>query len=501
MKLDVQPLEDHQVKVTAELEPSVLDDFMHRAARKISRETRIPGFRPGKAPYDMVRRHVGEDVLQQQAVEDIIDEYYPKILDEAKIKPGAMGSLEKIVSTNPPTFAFVIPLEPTVELGNYKDIRQDYNLEPVSEKDVDEFIQRLRTNYATAEPVEHPAEDGDLVYVKFSGKLVKPAEGEDENVFPERPAQFIVGNDVMQNRDWPYPGFNESLKGMSAGEKKVTKYTFPKDEKDEALKGKKVEFSVDVQSVKSLKLPELNDEFAQTVGQFDSVEALRKGVQEQLEANKKEETDDEYYTSVIDKVVEGATIEYPPQVLEHEVEHLLEHLKEDVGRQGMELEAYFKMIDMDREKYIEEQVRPSARKRLARSLVMDELAKAEQVKLEQDDYNQAISATVSQLQSQPRPKKAKEKISSDVVNNLTMNELSRKFNVKVLERMKAIATGHGGETPAESDETGEAEKTAKPARAKKAAKPKESVAGGEPEKVKKTAAPRKPRASAESKTE
>ncbi|MRR29246.1 trigger factor family protein, partial [bacterium] len=101
MKLDVQPIEDHQVKVTAELEPTVLEDFMRRAARKISRETRIPGFRPGKAPYEMVRRHVGEEALQQQAVEDLIDEYYPKILDEAQIKPGAMGSLEEVVSTNP----------------------------------------------------------------------------------------------------------------------------------------------------------------------------------------------------------------------------------------------------------------------------------------------------------------------------------------------------------------------------------------------------------------
>ncbi|MHB0967874.1 MAG: trigger factor, partial [Bellilinea sp.] len=190
MKLDVQPLEDHQVKVIAEMEPAALEEFMRRAARKISRETRIPGFRPGKAPYDMVKRHVGEEALRQQAVEDLIDEYYPKILDEAQIKPGATGSLEEIVSVDPPKFSFIIPLEPTVELGGYKDIRLEYALEAVKEADVDEFIQRLRTNYATAEPVERPAEDGDLVYVKFSGKLTKPAEGEDENVFPERPAQF-----------------------------------------------------------------------------------------------------------------------------------------------------------------------------------------------------------------------------------------------------------------------------------------------------------------------
>jgi len=481
LKLDVQPLEDHQVKVIAEMEPAALEEFMRRAARKISRETRIPGFRPGKAPYDMVKRHVGEEALRQQAVEDLIDDYYPKILDEAQIKPGATGSLEEIVSVDPPKFSFIIPLEPTVELGGYKDIRLEYALEAVKEADVDEFIQRLRTNYATAEPVERPAEDGDLVYVKFSGKLTKPAEGEDENVFPERPAQFIIGNDVIQNRDWPYPGFNESLKGLSAGDEKTAKHKYTKDEKDEALRGKTVEFKVTVQSIKALHLPELNDEFAQTVGQFETVADLRKAVQEQLEVAKKDETDDAYYTSLIDKVIEGATIKYPPQVLEHEVEHMMEHVKEDVGRQGMELDAYFKMIDKNREKYIEEEIRPAARRRLARSLVMDELAKVEEVKLEEDDYNQAITATVSQLQSQPKPRKTKEKVNPDLVNNMTMNELSRKFNIKVLERMKAIATGHGDDT-------------AKPAEA-------ETPVEGEATGAKKPAAPRKPRAKAKPKTE
>jgi len=479
LKLDIQPLEDHQVKVIAELEPAALEDFMRRAAKKISRETRIPGFRPGKAPYEMVKRHVGEEALQQQAVEDLIDEYYPKILDEGNIKPGATGSLDEIISVNPPKFSFIIPLEPEIDLGAYKDIRLEYKEEPVTDAEVNDFIERLRTNYSTAEPVERPAENGDLVYVKFSGKLTKPGEGEDALPFPERPAQFIIGSDVIQNRDWPYPGFNESLLGLSACDEKTTVYTFPEDESDEAIKGKEVEFTVNVQSVKALHLPELGNEFAQTVGQFETMEDLTKAVHEQLAANKKSDADDKYYTELIDKVAEGATIKYPPQVLEHEVEHTLEHIKEDLARQGMELEAYFKMIDMDREKYIEEEVRPAARKRIARGLILDELARAEAVKLEQSDYQDAVSATVSQLQSQPKPKKAKERISSDLVNNMTMNELSRKFNNKVLERMKAIATGLGEDVPAEAETVpAEAEKPvkAKKPRAKakaKAEKPEE----------------------------
>lgn len=472
MKLDVQPLEDHQVKVIAEFEPAVMEEFMRRAARKISRETRIPGFRPGKAPYDMVRRHVGDEALQQQALEDMIDEYYPKIIDEAKLKPGATGSLDEIVSVDPPKFSFIIPLEPEIDLGTYQDIRLEYKEETITEQEVQDFIQRLRTNYSTAEPVDRPAENGDLVYAKFSGKLTNPAEGEEPVPFPERPAQFMIGNDVIQNRDWPYPGFNETLLGLAAGDEKVTRYTFSADEADDALKGKEVEFTVNVQSVKAVQLPEMNDEFAQSVGQFESVDELTKAVREQLEINKKADTDDKYFTELIDKVVEGATIKYPPQVLEHEVEHLLEHLKEDLAQQGMEMEAYFKMIDSDREKYIEDNVRPAARKRIARSLVMDRLAETEAIKLEQSDYDEAISATVSQLRMQAKPRKAKEKVDQDMVNNMTMSELSRKFNQKVLARMKAIATGRGSETvETESSEIPE-EKPVKAKKPRAKAKPK-----------------------------
>ena len=462
MKIDVQPLEDHQVKVTADFDSDTMDQFMRRAARKLSRQTKIPGFRPGKAPYEIIRRQLGEETLQQQSIEDIVDEFYPKILEEANIKPGASGTLDEIISIDPLKLAFIIPLEPEVNLGNYRDIRLDYIEEPVTDTEVDEFLERLRTNYSTAEPVERPAENGDLVYVKFSGKLTHPAEGEDEMVYPQRPAQFIIGTDIVEDRNWPYPGFADTLIGLSVGDEKTTHYTFPDDEADEAIRGKEVEFSVTVQSIKALKLPDLNDEFAQTVGQFDTLEDLRKIVREQLEASKRNEAEDKYFTELIDKVVEGATIKYPPQMLEHEIEHTLLHFKEDLASQGLEYNAYLKMIGKDERTLIEEEIRPATRKRIERSLVMEEIARVENIQLEQSDYDEAISNTISQIQAQPQPRKAKERISSDLVNSLTMNELSRKLNQKVLERMKAIATDHGDEADAtplqaepEPDATGE----------------------------------------------
>lgn len=490
MKIDVQPLEDHQVSITAEVEAEQMNSYMQRAARSISRRTKIPGFRPGKAPFEMVKRFVGEEALQQQAVEEMIDEVYPKVLEESNVTPGGMGSLKEIVSINPPKFIFVVPLEPTVDLGDYKSVRADYNLEPVKDSDVDEFIQRLLRNSATAQPADHPAKSGDLVYVKFSGTIKKLAEGENADVFPERPAQFLLGDDVVQNRNWPFPGFTDKLDGKSEGDKFTVKHKYPKDDADSSLAGKDVEFNIEVQSVKELVLPELTDEFAQSMGQFQTVDDLRNTVRTQLEANKKEETDSKFFDEVSKKIAAGATVKYPPQMLNEEVEHMMEHLQGDLARQGLEMDAYLKIIKKDKDAYIEEEVKPIARERIINSLIMDEIARKEDVKLSETDYQQAITNAASALQTVPQRKKNKGRFSKSEVNNLTMSVINQKYNQLVLERIKAIATGEADKLAEDSEAP--AEKPVKKTTKKSAAKTnvKKTAPEAEAEKTEKPKAKR-----------
>ena len=214
MKIETQPIEDHQVKITAELDTENFDQYKHRAARKIAQESKIPGFRPGKAPFDVVRRIYGDDMIEKQAVELLIDDVYPKVLDEAQVKPGGAGSLQDIISTNPPKFTFIVPLIPEVTLCDYKSMRQDYNLEPLSQAEFDKFINNLRKGTATAEPVERPVEADDLVYVKISGLLSEPREGEEAEIVKDRPYQVVVGDDVDSDDAWPFPGFSNELIGL-----------------------------------------------------------------------------------------------------------------------------------------------------------------------------------------------------------------------------------------------------------------------------------------------
>jgi len=441
LKIEVQSQEDHQVKIIAEFETSQLEEYKIHAARKLGQNTRVPGFRPGKVPIDILRRVIGEETIQQQAIEDLIDEQYPKVLDEAEIKPSGAGSLEEIISLDPPKFSFLVPLEPEVHLGNYKDTRLEYNLEPVTDQEITEYLNQMRTTYATAEPVERPATEGDLVYIKLSGILTHPAEGEDAQVFPERPAQFIIGTDIIQNRDWPFPGFSDRLAGLSAGDEKTYTYTFPEDEENEALREKEVEFKIVVQSVKALHLPELDDAFAQTVGDFENMEALRKAVVEQIEHSKKEEADEKFFVELLDRLVESAQIKYPSTMLDYEVDHFLEQLKEDLTSKGLELDNYFKMIGMDRDTYIEQNARPTAQKRLERALVIEEIGRAENIQLSQQDYDEAISETINQNKWLPRAQKRKDRVSQQHFNSAAASALSRKYNQLILDRLKWIATG------------------------------------------------------------
>ena len=169
MKIETQTRDDHQVRLVVEVEPESMEKFKHQAARKISREAKIPGFRPGKAPYDVIRRIYGDQTITNQAVELMVDEIYPEVIEQSGIKPGGPGSLEEIISMAPPTVAFLIPLEASVELGDFHSIRQEYTPPVVTDEEVEKSIQRLRTNYATVEPADRPARGkGPGLFDRFS---------------------------------------------------------------------------------------------------------------------------------------------------------------------------------------------------------------------------------------------------------------------------------------------------------------------------------------------
>ena len=449
MKIETQARDDHQTKLIAELDAETLDRYMQRAARKISRETRIPGFRPGKAPYDVVRRIHGEKLLQQEAVELMLEDIYPTALQQANINPSGPGKLEEIVTMDPPTFAFIVPLPPEVTLGEYENIRKDYAPEPITDEQVNKSMRSLQRSYATSEPVERPAEKGELVSIKLSATRVQSEEGEPEVLIPESSYQMVAGEVEDEGQpEWPYSGFTQELLGLTTGETKTVAHTFGEETTFEDLRGKETELTIVVQSVKSLALPELNEEFVHTLGEFESVDALQTVIRSQLEQNYQQQFDQTYFDELIGELVGTATIKYPPHLLDEEIEEFIHGVEHNLEHDRLDLETYLKMRQIDRETFINEEVRPAAARRLERSLVLEEFARRENVEVKSDEIRSIYYAALQQMQQSSELKKMQsqnKQSTKEMANSLAVNTVNNIFSQRLMARLKAIAIGKANE--------------------------------------------------------
>ncbi len=450
MKIEAQPREDQQVMLTVEFEPEVYNKFKRQAARKISQESKVPGFRPGKAPFEVIRRLFGDRAIENQAVDLLIDKEYPEIIKQADLQPSGPGSLQNVETTDIIKLELLVPLQPEIDLGDYRSVRLDYKPEAVPEEEVDKYIERLRNSYASVEPVERPIEETDLVYLTISGHLTSPAEGENPEVFVQTPQQVIVQSEDQQKpEEWPFVGFTRQLIGLSAGDEKTIAHSFPDDAKEENLRGREVEFHIHIESVKAMKLPDLSDEFAQTVGEYDTVDALRSSITERMEHNAQHQYEEDFITKVIDQIREQASLKYPPHLLDNEINQMLERLDRDLAQQKLDLETYLKIRKLDKAALIEQDIKPAALLRLERSLVMDEVARLEKLQLDPKMVENEITETVNAMEMSGEFKKTRKGVSNEQLADAVAYEAaSRLMSRQTMDRLREIATG-SAEQPAD----------------------------------------------------
>ena len=434
MKFEKTVQEDHQARVVVEVEPDRLEAAKRRAARKISEQGKIPGFRPGKAPYEVIRRHYSDAAIYERAVELLVDETYPLMLKEADIKPATAGSLENVEGTETPKFTFLVPLQPEVELGDYGKIRQAYEFETPGEEKLEQAIDELQQMYSTTETVEREAQEGDYILADL--------KSEKESLTRSGFATMIRKDD--RDTEFPFPGFARQLLGLKAGEAKTISHEFPKDFSDETLAGETVEMEVTVKTVRSVTLPELNDDFAKTVGQYESFDALKEVLKKDVEERARADYDDEYFARLIDTIKEGATIKYAAHTLNHEAEHVVDDLRQRLSQQGLDLETYYKMRNTDAAKFFEEEAKSVAKKRLERSLVMDEISRQQNIEVDNEALDAEFNNTLMNLQMQGvklNEIKGGKKGQQQIAEAVAMESANRVLTRRTLDRLKAIATG------------------------------------------------------------
>ncbi len=303
-------------------------------------------------------------------------------------------------------------------------------------------IEELRQMYAKTETVDRPIQKGDFVMIDLKGVKVKAAEGEAPLI--DRPGLPIFVRTEEKPEEFPFSGFSDELVGLGVGETKSFTHKFKKDNKDETLQGQAVKFDVTVKMVRGSTLPELNDEFAKQAGPFENVQALREAIKANLATQSKAQYDDDYFVQLMEKIKEGAVIKYPPQVVDHEVEHVMEDLKTRLADQNLDMAAYLKSREMDEEKFVADEARPIAVKRLERSLVMDEIAKLEKIEVSQDMLQSSFEQTWGEYQGDTgfqKMTRGKSQPPKQLMNAVAMESANRAYVQQTLNRLKDIANG------------------------------------------------------------
>lgn len=457
MKIESEPRDDHQIKLTVEVEPDVFEDAKRKAARKLSRRVKIPGFRPGKAPYQVVLRQFGESAIIEDAIENLVEDIYPKVIEEAEIKPYGPGSLENIASMDPPVLEFVVPLDAEVTLGDYHSITKAYEPDEVSEKDIDDVIKDLRERQAILEPVERPVEEGDVVTISISGERTQVEDDQSPTLVQEQELPILVlSEEEDKDQEWPYPGFSRDLIGMNIGDEKTSLHTFSDESEFEELRGVEAKYSFNVSEIKKRILPEVDDEFASTVGEFENLDALREAIRESLEMQAKDNYNESYDEEILQEAVDQAEFKYPPQMLEDEINQVVRNLENRLAQQNLDMDLYLMTRKMDMEA-LREEVRPTAEARLKRSLVLYELAQAENIEVGTDEVQTETIRTLDYLTRSLSKKDAKKLANENSVRNVMNNVMADMLARKAMEQLRSIASGISLEAATDEDQLEEVE--------------------------------------------
>ena len=442
MKIEQNYLEDHQLEVTVEAEQEVFEKAKHQAAREMSKGKSIPGFRPGKAPYQRVVTHFGEAAIIDHALDHFLDDVYPKIIDEIDREPYGPGQVKEIKTLEPPTFVFYIPLQPEVTLGDYRSIRLPYEKSDVPDEDVQKIIDRMLSQQASIEPVEHPAEEGNLVDTSLDGRPVdSDPENEEMYLLKNQPLPVMIkAKKDDDSKEWPFPGFSRQLLGASAGDTLELTHQFTDDENvDEDYRGKEILYTVKVEGIRERVLPDLDDEFVKTVSDLETVAELKDQILEELSAQREMDEENTYINSILEKILEKAEVKFPPQMVENEIEGEVQELESRLKAQGMDLEMYLKIQDLE-EDGLRDQIKPNAEKRITHGLVIGKISEAEDLDINAEDITNEFKAILDEHFGDDDKGRAEYMQSGDSV--ALLNRISSQIVTrKTLDFLMAIAQG------------------------------------------------------------
>lgn len=393
MSVQVEKLEKNMAKLTVEVPAEDFEAAVEKAYRKDRGRISLPGFRKGKAPRKMIEKMYGAGVFYEDAANLLIPEAYDKALDECgeTIVSRPEITVEQIEAGKPFIFTAMVALKPAVTLGQYKGVEVPKKQAEVTDEEVQAVIDRERENNSRMIDVDdRPVENGDMIRLDFDGSVDgAPFEGgKSENY------ALTIGSGSF------IPGFEEQLIGAKIGEDLEVKVTFPEDYHEETLRNKEAVFKCKVNEIKVKELPEADDDFAQDVSDFDTMDEYREDIRKNLLTDKEASIRREKETAVVKKIVENAQMEIPDAMINEQIRRMTDDFTRRIESQGLTMTQYLQFTGMDTAK-LTEQMRPEALQRIQNSLVLEAVAKAEDIQIDDERVDEEIAKMAENYKMDP----------------------------------------------------------------------------------------------------
>ncbi len=381
MSVTVEKLENSMAKLTIEVDASELEKAIEKAYHKNKNKISVPGFRKGKVPRQMIEKMYGKEVFYEDAANELIPDAYSKAYDECgeEIVSSPEIDVVQIEAGKPFIFTATVALKPEIKLGKYKGVKVAKADTAVTDDEVMAVIEKERENSARSISVERPVKDKDETVIDFEGFVDGAAfEGGKGENYP-----LTIGSGAF------IPGFEEQLIGAEIGKEVEVKVTFPEDYHADDLKGKEAVFKCTVKEVKEKELPELDDEFASEVSEYDTFDEYKAATVKNLEEKKAEDAKNKKEDEVIEAIIEASKIEIPAAMLDTQKRQMIQDFAQNIKQSGLSMEQYFQFTGLTAEKLME-QVEPNAKKRIESRLVLEGVVKAENIEASEEDFNKEL---------------------------------------------------------------------------------------------------------------
>ncbi|MGI6778814.1 MAG: trigger factor [Acetivibrionales bacterium] len=428
MNVKVQDVEKNVVQLEIEVDAAKFEEGMKKSFSKNAKKFNVPGFRKGKAPRSIVERYYGEQVLYEDAINFVCPEAYDKAVEEHDIHPVDRPEIDilQIGEGKNLVFTAKVTVKPEVELGEYMGIEVDKIEAAVTDEDVEKELKSIQEKNARLITIDdRPVQEGDIVNIDFEGFI-------DDKAFEGGKAEnydLVIGSGQF------IQGFEEQLKGVDTGAEVDVNVTFPEDYGQKELAGKPALFKVKVNSIKVKELPELDDELAKDVSEFDTLQEykddLKKKLSEKAEQQAKNQTED----SIIDKVVENSKIDLPQVMIDKQVDRMIYDFDLRLRYQGLDLQRYLEMMGMEMDAF-RGQFAARAEKEVRTQLVLEKISKTEKVEVSDEELDEEIKKMAENYKQEAE--NFKKNLREDDIEYIRNNLIVRKTVDMLVENAKLV---------------------------------------------------------------